>query len=44
MVKTSVIEAETRTNRGRSKDLKVFELPPRSFVLESDHDDIAKRL
>ena len=37
-VKTSVVEAEKRTNRV-SIDSEVFELPLSSFVLEPDYGD-----
>ena len=40
--KTSVVEAEKRTNRA-SIDSEVFELPLNSFVLEPDYADITKR-
>ena len=40
-LKTSVVEAEKRTNRV-SIDSKVFELPLSSFVLEPDYADIKK--
>lgn len=39
--KTSVAEAEKRTNRG-SKGSAFFVLPHSSFVLEPDYDEIAK--
>ena len=42
-VKTSVVEAEKRTNRV-SIDSEVFELPHSSFVLEPDYANITKRL
>ena len=41
--KTSVVEAEKRTNRV-SIDSEVFELPLSSFVLEPDYADITNRL
>ena len=42
-VKTSVVEAEKRTNRA-SVDSEVFELPSSSFVLEPDYAGMEKRL
>ena len=42
-LKTSVVEAEKRTNRA-SVDSEVFELPSSSFVLEPDYADIAKEV
>ena len=42
-VKTSVVEAEKRTNRV-SIDSEVCVLPLSSFVLEPDYADIARRL
>src|SRR5699024_11987921 len=41
-LKTSVVEAEKRTNRV-SIDSEVFELPSSSFVLEPDYADIVRR-
>ena len=42
-LKTSVVEAEKRTNRA-GIDSEVFELPSSSSVLEPDYADITKRL
>ena len=42
-LKTSVVEAEKRTNRV-SIDSEIFELPLSSFVLEPDYANIAKEV